>query len=88
MASACAWAAAIALMVCSIRTGMLLLARLQAAFARVISMIVVDKCPRCHGSGKIDIYPGGGFDLNPGNRPSGTVTCPVCGGSGVIKAKK
>lgn len=44
-----------------------------------------DKCPRCGGTGTVDIYPGGGFALNPGNRPEATITCPVCKGSGKAK---
>lgn len=40
------------------------------------------RCPRCGGTGVIDTYPGGGFAINPGNRPSGTQRCPNCKGSG------
>jgi hypothetical protein len=39
-------------------------------------------CPRCGGSGTIPIYPGGGFALNPGNRPERDITCPNCKGTG------
>lgn len=42
------------------------------------------KCPRCDGEGTIDIYPGGGFALNPGNRPIDTKQCPICRGVGNI----
>jgi DnaJ-class molecular chaperone len=39
-------------------------------------------CPRCGGSGTIPVYPGGGFALNPGNRPEREITCPACKGTG------
>jgi hypothetical protein len=39
-------------------------------------------CPRCGGSGTIPVYPGGGFALNPGNRPEREITCPDCKGTG------
>lgn len=42
------------------------------------------KCPRCGGEGTIDIYPEGGFGLNPGNRPIDTKQCPICRGVGNI----
>ena len=39
-------------------------------------------CPRCGGNGTIPVYPGGGFALNPGNRPEREITCPDCKGTG------
>jgi hypothetical protein len=42
-------------------------------------------CPRCDGYGEVDVYPGGGFALNPGNRPSGTMRCSTCKGTGKIE---
>lgn len=43
-----------------------------------------EKCKACGGTGKRDVYPGGGFGLNPGNRPSGTKPCPICKGTGKV----
>lgn len=40
------------------------------------------RCRRCGGGGREMQTPGGGFDLNPGNRMYDVGPCRRCGGSG------